>query len=227
MTDENRHHDIDEMLNAYMDDELTERQQTEVQRLITHDSVIAERFVQLQRQTDLVKTLPSEKAPADILYKTSQSLEKRALLGTDAQSVAERAGEKELYMRKMISAAAMLALIAAFFVVVYTILSPTKPPAKPVAQDFPTPTIKEIAPKEIATPIPIPVAVVSFSVHTVCGRSLPPIPTSFSPVAETDASAIPRIMNLPMIACSIGAVWEQNRAPATGGRPAITWLGAD
>ena len=157
MTDENRHYDIDEMLNAYLDGELSERQQTEVQRLIAHDSVIAEKFVQLQRQAELIKTLPSEKAPADVLYKTRQSLEKRALLGTDAHSVAERAGEKELYMRKMISAAAMIALVAALFIVVYTILSPTKPPAEPVAGEFPTPTIEKVTPKEIAPETPVPV----------------------------------------------------------------------
>ena len=160
MTDENQHYDIDEMLNAYMDGELSERQQAEVQRLIAHDSVIAEKFVQLQRQSELVKTLPSEKAPADILYKTRQSLEKRALLGTDAHSVAERAGEKELYMRKMISAAAMVALVAALGIVIYTILSSPKPPAVPVAGDFPAPTIEKVTPKEI-TP-EIPATVVSF-----------------------------------------------------------------
>ena len=42
---------IDELLNGFIDGELTARQQTEVQRLITHNPEVEQRLRQLQKCT--------------------------------------------------------------------------------------------------------------------------------------------------------------------------------
>ena len=46
---------MDELLNSFIDGELTPRQQTEVQRLIAHEEKVAQRLRQLQK----CKMLPS------------------------------------------------------------------------------------------------------------------------------------------------------------------------
>ena len=57
----------EELLNSYIDGELTEREKTEVQRLISHDAQVAQRLRELQKSKMLVSSLPRAKAPAKIL----------------------------------------------------------------------------------------------------------------------------------------------------------------
>ncbi len=125
--------EIDELLNSFIDGELTARQQTEVQRLMAHDAKIAQRLQQLQKCKMLVSSLPVAEAPDGMLEDITASLEKRTLLGEQDSDFDERVGARHLLVRKVMAAAAMIGLVAVLATVVYTILAPETVPERPVA----------------------------------------------------------------------------------------------
>lgn len=118
--------DIDELLNSFIDGELTERHRVEVQRLIKHDPQIARRMQELQKCKMLVSSLPRADAPVEIPARVKASLKARALLVRAPQPSAfdERKGARYLLARKILAAAAMLGLVAILTVLVYTIVVP-------------------------------------------------------------------------------------------------------
>jgi len=122
--------DINELLNSFIDGELLERQKTEVQRLIVHDTQIAERLQQLQKCRMLVASLPFEQAPVDMAEQIKAALERKALFAKQPSIVDERKGARHLMFRKVLAAAAMLILVAVLAAVIYTIVAPEPP--KPV-----------------------------------------------------------------------------------------------
>jgi len=132
---------IDELLNSFIDGELTEREQTEVKRLISHDAQVAQRLRELQNSKMLVSSLPRAEAPARILDKVKASLETEILSGERAWSEERsdrRVGVRHLMVRKFLAAAAMVGLVAILGGVVYTIVAPEsdyKPAVPAVAFD--------------------------------------------------------------------------------------------
>ena len=116
--------EIDELLNGFIDGELTARQQTEVQRLIAHDSHIAERLRKLQKCRMLLGSLPCAEAPDDMLEAVKASLERTALLNEQQEDSAYRRGAKDLMIRITLSAAAMIGLVAVLAAVIYVIVAP-------------------------------------------------------------------------------------------------------
>lgn len=128
---------IEEMLNSFIDGELTERQKIEVQRLIAHDAKIAQRLRQLQKCKMLVASLPRAEAPVEMTDQIKVSLERRALLTQptyDRQRFYERTGARDLLFRKVLATAAMLGLIAILGAVIYSIVAPEAVPDKPSAE---------------------------------------------------------------------------------------------
>ncbi len=115
---------IDELLNGFIDGELDQRHQTEVQRLITHDAQIAERLRELQKCKVLVGSLPCVEAPAGMAEQIKASLETSALLGRQPESFDAREGARHLLVRRVLAAAAMIGLVAVLAAVVYTIVAP-------------------------------------------------------------------------------------------------------
>jgi hypothetical protein len=115
---------IDEFLNGYIDGELTQRQQIELQRLIKHDEQVAKRLDQLQKAKMLVASLPQVDAPAGMVDRIMTTLETRAILEHEPIVTSPRAGAAYLFGRKLVAAAAMITLMAVLAVVVYTILAP-------------------------------------------------------------------------------------------------------
>ena len=122
---------IDELLNSFIDGELTQRQFTEVQRLITHDGQIARRLRELQKCKILVSSLPSAEAPAWLADEIKTTLERRTLLAPPKRHYEEIQGARHLLIRKVLSAAAMIGLITVLAVVIYTILAPEGVEDKP------------------------------------------------------------------------------------------------
>jgi hypothetical protein len=118
---------IEELLNSFIDGELTEREQTEVKRLISHDAQVAQRLRELQNSKMLVSSLPRAEAPARILDEIKASLETGTLSGERAWSEEpsdRRVGVRHLRFRKVLAAAAMLGLVAILSGVIYTIVAP-------------------------------------------------------------------------------------------------------
>ena len=129
---------IEELLNSFIDGELTEREANEVERLIADDARIAQRLRELQKSKMLVGSLPRSEAPAEMADEIKASLERMTLSGqsqggrplAQAERFDERAGARHLLVRKVLAAAAMIGLVAILSAVVYTIVAPESvPPA--------------------------------------------------------------------------------------------------
>lgn len=118
---------IEELLNSFIDGELAESEQKEVQRLISQDASAAQRLRELQKTKMLVGSLPAAEAPARILHEIKSSLKIHAR-STEQTSNEEpsdkRVGARHLMARKVLSAAAMVGLIAILSGVIYTIIAP-------------------------------------------------------------------------------------------------------
>jgi hypothetical protein len=114
----------DELLSAFLDGELSPRQQTEVHRMAAHDPDMAQRLQQLRGCRTLINVLPRAEAPADMIEQINQSLERRSLLDERSILTSTHAGVRTLKMRRFLAAAAMIALVGVLGVVVYQIVSP-------------------------------------------------------------------------------------------------------
>ena len=162
---------IDELLSGYIDGELSVRHQTEVKRLIAHDGDVAEQLRQLQRSKELLGELPVAEAPAELLEEVKAKLERRTLLGAEPDGFDRIKGTRHLLIRKSMSLAAMIVLLAMLGFVIYNIMA--TPPAavtqQPVAiEDLAQPGLRiaeTSAPKVIAVEKVIvePAAIASFA----------------------------------------------------------------
>ena len=115
---------IEELLNSFIDGELTARQQTEVQRLIAHDRQIAQRLQELQKCKLLLASLPFVEAPSETTEQIKASLEKTSLIGYKPRHLDHRPGARHLLVRRLAAVAAMLGLIAVLAALIYTIVAP-------------------------------------------------------------------------------------------------------
>jgi len=120
---------IDELLNSFIDEELTAKQQAELEQLIAHDAQVARRLRQLQKTKMLIGSLHRAKAPVDIAEQVKASLEARKIL-TQQPVFSERKGLRHLLVRRVLATAAMIALVAILSGVVYTIIAPETVPDK-------------------------------------------------------------------------------------------------
>jgi hypothetical protein len=115
---------LDELLSSFMDGELSPRQRTEVQRMAAHDPAVARRLRQLQNCRTLFCSLPPAEAPGDMLEQIKHTLERKTLLLEHPVSTRRAAGVVHLVFRKVVAAAAMIALLAVLGGVVYQIVAP-------------------------------------------------------------------------------------------------------
>jgi hypothetical protein len=129
---EHEKNNLEELLSSYIDGELSERQCNEVRRLIGHSEEAAAILKQLQKNKALLGSLPRTQAPAHLFENVRASLERSVLLDEYHGKASAKAGIVHLYTRKMIAAAAMIALVGALGVVVYNIVKPA-PAGHPVA----------------------------------------------------------------------------------------------
>ncbi len=152
---------IEELLNSFVDGELSARQRTEVQRLIVHDAQVAQRLRELEKCKMLVGSLPRAEAPAEMADEIKTSLERRSLLGQQSLGFDEQAGERHLLVRKVLSAAAMIGLVAILAAVIYTIVGPESVPEKSVVSSDWRRPVREF---EVAKPAPSIVATAEKSI---------------------------------------------------------------
>ena len=117
---------IDELLNSFIDGELTQRHRTEVQRLISHDPQVAKRLHELQKCRMLVNSLPRAEAPADMAERVKASLDAPVFLAEKPSGFDTRRGATYLLVRKVLAAAAMIGLVAVLGVLVYSVLVPER-----------------------------------------------------------------------------------------------------
>jgi len=191
---------IDELLNGFIDDELAARQRTEVVRLIARDPKIQRRLVQLQKCRALVGSLPCAEAPPQILQGVKASLAKPSAPRAQeepARDTGQRAGRIHLMGRRLLSAAAMIALVGILAGVIYRIVAPENALHHPqVAVDRPSRS-------DIERPEPVAetAAALAFS-----GR----LELKTNALAEVGA-IINRVIEENDLSDSIGDVREANR----------------
>jgi len=126
---------IDELLNSFLDGEATERERTEVERLIAHDPEIAKRMGELEKCRMLVSSLPYAEAPAKIVEEVKASVGNMPVRTLEAEAFERREGARHLLIRQVVSVAAMVALVAVLGVVIYTILGPESFSERPMTAD--------------------------------------------------------------------------------------------
>ncbi|MBN1126140.1 MAG: hypothetical protein JXA82_14120 [Sedimentisphaerales bacterium] len=119
---------LDEMLSAYLDGQLSDRPSNELKRMIRHDPEIAARFKALQRQRDLLGALPVEKAPATMAQDILANLERRFILDEYPKITGTSAGARQLFTRRILAIAAMLLPLGVLAVVLWQILGPVSIP---------------------------------------------------------------------------------------------------
>jgi hypothetical protein len=115
---------LDELLSSFVDGELSARQKTEVQRMAARDPEVDRRLRQLQNCKTLFSSLPPAQSPPDLLEQVRQSMERRLLLQEQPVFGRRAAGTWHLVFRKLVSAAAMIALLGILGAVVYQIVGP-------------------------------------------------------------------------------------------------------
>ena len=113
---------IEELLNAYVDGELSVKERQRVEHLLLEDSEAQELFKQIQQVSQGVSALPVTAAPQELADNIQYELEREFLLGKE-EVLSELAGEKHLQVRWLVSAAAVLVLAGVIVTVVYTVLN--------------------------------------------------------------------------------------------------------
>jgi hypothetical protein len=142
--------DIDELLNSFIDGELTARQETQLKRLLAHDVHASERLRQLRKCKILVSSLPRAEAPEALTGQILAKLEKRIPQAHQPEHLEKLKGARHLLARKVLAAAAMLGLVAILGAVIYTIVGPAKIKEKPLAVEQWQPSGKKILLEEPA-----------------------------------------------------------------------------
>ncbi|RKY04837.1 MAG: hypothetical protein DRP66_11215 [Planctomycetota bacterium] len=126
--------ELEELLSSYIDDELSERQRTQVKRLIGHDEKIAEALRRLQKQKELLAALPAAPAPGDMLNSVKAAVERKAVsVDTDRVKTHAVASRRIYTQRLSVSAAMILAPVGILAWVVWTIIMPLSTPGGPTA----------------------------------------------------------------------------------------------
>jgi anti-sigma factor RsiW len=136
---------IDELLNGYIDNELTADQQAEVEHLIEQDARIAQRLRQLEKCHILVSSMPYAEAPGGIWQGVQASLAGRSLSSTGLPAYEKRAEKKYLRARKVLAAAAVVALLAVLSTVTNRIVPSGNAPERPQAAETSKPAPGAVA----------------------------------------------------------------------------------
>jgi len=116
--------DMEYLISGYIDGELSQRQLTEVKRLIRHDEAFTEEYRRLERQKELLGALGVEHAPAEMLEEIKHHLAKKHSASHYGAIADESAGARHLLFRRTLTAAAMLLLIGILAVVIFNIIFP-------------------------------------------------------------------------------------------------------
>ena len=138
---------IEELLNSYIDDELSADERSEVQRLVRENHTIAQRLRQLERCKAMVSSLPPAEPPAEVVAGIKELIRSRSA-GAVASEINRRQGARHLFIRQALAASIIIGLVGIMGAVVYKIVGPEET-ALPIVAVNPAPAIKpEVIPVE-------------------------------------------------------------------------------
>jgi hypothetical protein len=110
---------IDELLNSFLDGELTESRETEVRRLIYNEPQIAQQFQQLQKCRMLISSLPAVGLPRQFSDRIKVVLEAES--GRKRPVFERQTAVKHLLRHRMMAMAALIGFVVVLTAVIFTI----------------------------------------------------------------------------------------------------------
>jgi hypothetical protein len=121
----NNKKNIDDLLNSFVDGELSARKHTEVKRLAEHDASVAKRIGQIQTLRSLVGTVPRVEVPDDLSGRLRELAQRKTRVNERASVPVVKRHLRYAILRKTLSLAAMVGLVLVLSIVVYTIVVPS------------------------------------------------------------------------------------------------------
>jgi hypothetical protein len=109
---------IDELLNGYIDGELTEEQQAEVKEQITRNPQVGRRLRQLEKCRMLLTSIPRAEAPAGIADRVKAALDRTTRPEQEVAASVSSGNTHIIMLRKVLTAAAVIAVMAILSVVI-------------------------------------------------------------------------------------------------------------
>lgn len=135
---------IEELLNSYIDDELSADERSEVQRLIRENPTTAQRLRRLERCKALVSSLPPAEPPAEVVAGIKQLLRNHSAGTSESDHIESRRGARRLFIRQVLAASIIIGLVSVMGAVVYKIVGPAET-TTPIVAANPAPTVKPTA----------------------------------------------------------------------------------
>jgi hypothetical protein len=132
---------IEELLNSYIDDELSADERSQVQRLVRENHTIAQRLRQLERCKAMVNSLPPAEPPAQVVAGIKQLLRNHSAGISKSKHIERRRGARHLLVRQVLAASIIIGLVGIMGAVVYRIVGPEET-ATPIVAVNPAPTVK-------------------------------------------------------------------------------------
>ncbi|MBN1787626.1 MAG: hypothetical protein JW806_04450 [Sedimentisphaerales bacterium] len=114
---------IEELLNSYLDGELDERKSNEVKRLLDHDRQVQDLYDSIKRHKELINSVSFTPVPQGLYENITSRLERETLLA-NTEVYSHKAGRRHLMVRRIMTAAAVIALASVLSVVIFDIFVP-------------------------------------------------------------------------------------------------------
>jgi hypothetical protein len=134
---------IEEILNCYIDGELDERKSNEVKRLIDNDKEIYSLYDSLKRYKNLMDAVSQQPVPEGLCDNITSQLERGVLLA-ETETYSHNAGRRHLMARRLMTAAAVIALTAVLSLVIFDIFVPKSSRQQLLSSTFRKKAIKQV-----------------------------------------------------------------------------------
>jgi anti-sigma-K factor RskA len=134
---------IEELLNSYIDGELSADERSQVERLISENSGVAQRLHQLEKCKVLVSSLPPAEPPAAVVAGIKELIRSHPTIAA-ASEIEDQRGARHLFLRQALAASIVIGVVGIMAAVVYKIVGPGETPT-PIVAMRPAPTITPAA----------------------------------------------------------------------------------
>lgn len=116
--------EMKEQIIAYLDGQLSDRQATELKRLLSNSSELKTYYDQLKATRNLMAALPCQDCPVDMSDTVIAALERKMILDDYASVATEATGRRYLNLKKFTAVAAVILLFAGLSAVIMQVVLP-------------------------------------------------------------------------------------------------------
>jgi anti-sigma-K factor RskA len=142
---------IEELLNGYLDGELSADERSQVERLVSEDQEIAQRLFHLEKCKALVSSLPPAEPPAAVVAVIKELIRSHSAGSHKSEHIERQRGARHLFLRQALAASIIIGLVGIMSAVVYKIVGPEET-STPIVAMKTTPIIKPAAMPVAAKP---------------------------------------------------------------------------